>query len=354
MTCKIWVLEEDQIQQAIQFFEAFQQNPDDPRFYGHSAIPPLQSTDEIKQPPFQETSSFPAAKTISWESQPLGLITLYLVITCAWLFIWGMTTTPPQPSPVPTNISLTPLLEPPINKILIYDYPYAYELVDKLVATYGLEKLESPNELPPAGLYLFDEYLHTTYWQGLYAEFFKTPTNPGNPEKVYYFNAPMFEKIREGEIWRLFTPALLHANIIHILFNMIWLVVLGKQLESRLGGGRYLLFVLITGVFSNTAQYIMSGANFIGISGVLCAMFAFIWMRQRYAAWEGYHLQPGTIAFLGFFIGAMLAIQIVSFVMELYWHVSISPGIANTAHFSGVLSGLILGRMKFFAWNPIK
>jgi GlpG protein len=152
-------------------------------------------------------------------------------------------------------------------------------------------------------------------------------------------------------VWRLFTPCLLHANIIHILFNLLWFMILGKLIEFRLGIARYLLLIVAVGIFSNTAQYLMSGAEFLGISGVLCGMIAFIWMRQRCAAWEGYELQPGTFAFFMFFILTMAAIQFLSFVLEFYNGTTLSVGIANTAHLSGALAGFILGRMKFFSWK---
>jgi GlpG protein len=132
---------------------------------------------------------------------------------------------------------------------------------------------------------------------------------------------------------------------------MLWLVLLSKQMEERLRPLQYIGFILITGIFSNTCQYLMSGPNFVGFSGVLCAMVAFIWMRQKIAPWEGYPLQKSTITFLAFFVAAMLGIQIFAF----YWdtqHIStIAPGIANTAHISGALIGAILGRLSLFSWK---
>ena len=161
----------------------------------------------------------------------------------------------------------------------------------------------------------------------------------------------LIEKIRDGEFWRLFTPCLMHNDILHILFNMLWLIVLGKQLEQRLGIRRYLLLVLLTGIFSNTCQYLMSGSDFLGFSGVLCAMLAFIWIRQKIAPWEGYPLERSTIAFMMVFILAMSIIQIGSFFLENQYQISISPGIANTAHLSGAFIGICMACLPCFAWN---
>src|SRR5262249_3368053 len=158
----------------------------------------------------------------------------------------------------------------------------------------------------------------------------------------------------EGEIWRLFSPALLHLNVFHLFFNMIWLVVLGKLIEEKIGSWRYLFFVLFVGVVSNTAQYLMSGPNFIGISGVIVGMLGFIWARQQRAAWEGYNVLPGVISFMFFFILAMLGIQVFAFIMQVLWNQSFMPAIANTAHIVGGITGYLLGCMNAFSLKTTK
>lgn len=131
-------------------------------------------------------------------------------------------------------------------------------------------------------------------------------------------------------------------------FNIIWLVVLGKLIEDKIGSFRFFLFVLITAAVSNTAQYLMSGPDFIGISGVICAMLGFIWARQHVAAWEGYNLMPGVISFMIFFVLIIAAIQTLSFLLQIYKNINFMPGIANTAHITGGIAGYLLGRLNLF------
>jgi len=161
--------------------------------------------------------------------------------------------------------------------------------------------------------------------------------------------APLFEKIREGELWRVITPCFLHSDIFHLLFNMIWLIVLGKQIEQRMKPLRYVLFILITGIVTNTAQYLMTGSDFLGISGVLCAMLSFIWVRQRKAAWEGYRMDRSTFAMMGAFIVMMFAIQVFYFFMEVQGLSTDFMRIANTAHLSGIAIGYIIGKIDTLA-----
>lgn len=159
---------------------------------------------------------------------------------------------------------------------------------------------------------------------------------------------PLFVKIREGEIWRLFTPCLLHLGMLHLAFNMIWLWVLGRAVEERIGTVKTALLTLLIGVVSNTAQYLMSGPLFLGYSGVAVGLAGFIWMRERTSPWEGYPIHRSTFLFLFFFVLVMGGLQTASFLMNLFGWGAFQPGIANTAHIVGGLAGAWLGRFSYF------
>lgn len=337
----IWIIEEDQMNEAKSILEEYRK---DPVAY-KDKLPQLNISSQMEGEKIERPSYLDSkVQTRPIQMRPWNTITSYLILLCCLLFIWGNITAPHVES-VPAHLPATAVLSPQIDKDLYYDYPRAFTYVDRLIALYGIEKLFTPSELPKEGQYLFAEYLETPFWQGYYKkfiQFFKNKTTS------FAINAPIFEKIQEGEIWRVWSPCLLHSDIFHILFNMMWLAVLGPQIEMRLKPFRYLLFILITGLFSNTMQYMMSGANFIGISGVLCAMLGLIAARQKVAPWEGYLLQRGTIGLIAFFILVMFAIQVASFVTESFYNISFSPGVANTAHLSGAFAGYLLGRWNLF------
>jgi GlpG protein len=344
--CTIWIYEEDQLEDALSIVSEFHENPDDPRYY-HLATDAQTSAEEkpLLRAQGKKTNGTNAKATLA--PQPIGPLTLYLLFACILLYIF-MAVTSPSIKAIPHYLSYTPVLASPIQKEMMYDYPLKYELVDQLVKTYGLEALKDPEKLPGQGQQLLEKYLQTPMWTGIYE---KIVNHFQHPESAWKFDAPMFEKIRQGELWRLFTPCLLHAGIFHLFFNMAWLVILGKQMEQRMGKMRYILFIIIAGIIPNTAQYLMSGPDFLGFSGVLCAMLAYIWVRQKRAAWEGYQLQAGTLSFITFFILLMLGIQLVSFIFELRNSSAFAIGIANTAHLVGAAVGYLLGRMPFFSWQ---
>ncbi len=218
-------------------------------------------------------------------------------------------------------------------------------MIDRFILLYGTDEIETNHEIPQEGKVLLKKIKETPVWQGIYSILLDKDDQTMESKLK---EVPLFEKIRQGQIWRLFTPALLHADIFHLFFNMLWLIVLGKQIEQHLTSARYILFLLIVGIFSNTMQYLTSGPNFIGFSGVLCGMLTFIWARQTHAPWEGYQLNRMTYLFMMIFITGMALMQFISFFLDKSFGLNVSLNIANTAHLSGAFLGWLMWEIKFF------
>jgi GlpG protein len=136
-------------------------------------------------------------------------------------------------------------------------------------------------------------------------------------------------EVREGQVWRLVTPIFLHFGIIHLLFNMMWLMDLGRAIEARRGAGFFLVFLLAVAVMSNAGQFFMSGPMFGGMSGVVYALLGYVWMQSRFNPWSGFVLHPMTVQ------------------MMLFWYVLCLTGlvgnIANTTHTVGLVMGVAWG-----------
>lgn len=73
------------------------------------------------------------------------------------------------------------------------------------------------------------------------------------------------------EVWRLVTFQFLHANIIHIFFNMFGLFIFGSMVERFLGSKRYLAFYLVCGIFGGVTYLLLNlaGQVFTGMPGLL-------------------------------------------------------------------------------------
>lgn len=357
--CDVWIYEEDDVDQAVQWLEEFQANPQNPLFTEQTIYPwpilkdkispvqsPIEQT-EKKIEPIVPPQKIETPPKLQWERSPMGIITRLILLTCCLLLFAAKFINPPVAPPEGLSGSSL-LFTSPLEKTLLYDYPYTYTLIDRLIKLYGFEALESTKDLPTDAQQLVNQINKTPFWDGIYPLIQKFGFSEGFKKAK---DIPKFEKIQQGQYWRLITPVFLHADIFHLFFNMLWLIVLGKQIEQRLSPFRYIILILLLGVFSNTAQYLMSGPNFIGFSGILCGMLTFIWMRLRYAPWEGYELDRMTIMFMLLFIFSMAALQVFSFFIEKSYDLNVSPHIANMAHLSGAFFGLILGRLNFFRWR---
>jgi membrane associated rhomboid family serine protease len=82
-----------------------------------------------------------------------------------------------------------------------------------------------------------------------------------------YLRAP---EVADGEWWRLVTAAFLHANPLHIFFNMLMLWWFGRPLELMLGRGRFLAIYFISILAGSAGALLVTptGAT-IGASGAV-------------------------------------------------------------------------------------
>ena len=154
-------------------------------------------------------------------------------------------------------------------------------------------------------------------------------SDPGNM-------APGFlpDVTQHGEFWRLLTPVFLHFGVLHLLFNMMWLYQLGCLIEARQGTLRLLLLVIVTGVFSNLAQYFMGGPQFGGMSGVVYALAGYVWLRGKYDRTSGLFLNQQSVT--------ILLVWLVACFTNL-----LGP-VANYAHLGGLVSGMAIGRVSAY------
>lgn len=100
----------------------------------------------------------------------------------------------------------------------------------------------------------------------------------------YDYTALFRPFVDSGEIWRLFTVALVHGGITHLFFNMFSLLVLGNPIEAALGKTRFLVIFFISLLTGSLASiYLTNDLHVsVGASGAVFGLFgAFIAMRNR-------------------------------------------------------------------------
>jgi membrane associated rhomboid family serine protease len=178
--------------------------------------------------------------------------------------------------------------------------------------------------------------------------FFRIPdAGPRGPSRLDLWGAYTTAGMAQWQVWRLFTYQFLHADVGHVLFNMLSLFFFGPLIERWWGSRRFLAFYLISGmsgaiVFTALrAMGVVEGGWLVGASGSIFgilaaaallfpqmpAMIYFIPMKMRtmalvllgIAAWmiiSGGKNAGGEAAHLG---GAVMGLALVKLPWLLNW-----------------------------------
>jgi membrane associated rhomboid family serine protease len=147
----------------------------------------------------------------------------------------------------------------------------------------------------------------------------------------------------------ILTPVIsifLHGSWTHLLGNMLFLWVFGRNIEDRMGAGRYLAFYLVCGVVACVAQILSSPTSpipTVGASGAISGvMGAFL------------VLYPNVRVKMFFFI---ILADVRAWIVLIYWFLlqlfeglatsgtvgaEVSGGVAVWAHVGGFVTGLLL------------
>jgi membrane associated rhomboid family serine protease len=137
----------------------------------------------------------------------------------------------------------------------------------------------------------------------------------------------------------LLTYMFIHADIMHIFGNMIFLFVFGDDVEEALGRGRFLLFYLLCGVVGALA-FVASDPGFqgplIGASGAISGVVI------AYAMWRPCAKVTVLVSIIPLRISAIWVIGL--FVLTQLWnlHAAGKSDVAYWCHLGGMVTGAVL------------
>ena len=83
--------------------------------------------------------------------------------------------------------------------------------------------------------------------------------------------------VLSGYLWQPLTYMFAHADIMHLLVNMLGLFFFGTQVERAMGSKEFLLFYFLTGVLAGLASlaiFVAMGAWYTALLGASGAIFA--------------------------------------------------------------------------------
>src|ERR1700722_6920186 len=96
---------------------------------------------------------------------------------------------------------------------------------------------------------------------------------PSNPEYLVY---SYHNLVHNYAFWTLITTLFIHANLRHLLGNMLFLFLFGWPLEKIIGSGKVWFAFFLGGILSLLLSQFFYAANepIVGASGSTCALIA--------------------------------------------------------------------------------
>jgi rhomboid protease GluP len=145
-----------------------------------------------------------------------------------------------------------------------------------------------------------------------------------NPLLIYQYGQ-IGQKVLEGAYYQLLTSMFIHASIVHIAGNMIFLLVFGLRGEEMFSLPEYLTIYFLGGIAGNLLSLLFLPLDVpsVGASGAIFAMFGAAIIHARRSVGQSV---IGAVIF-GFFL----------------LFLSSAPNVNNLAHIGGLVIGLILG-----------
>jgi rhomboid protease GluP len=149
---------------------------------------------------------------------------------------------------------------------------------------------------------------------------------------------------RFGRWWTILSASWLHAGVLHILFNVMWIRQLAPAVAELYGPGRTVIAYTVAGVCGFLAstlagQYlwfmppILRGAGLT--VGASASIFGLLGALVYYGRRSGSSLVHG---------------QAMSWAVTMFLFGLIMPGVDNFAHAGGFVGGFVAGRLM----DPLK
>jgi len=141
----------------------------------------------------------------------------------------------------------------------------------------------------------------------------------------------LVDGVAQGQIWRLVTAGFLHYGIIHLLFNMWALLILGREVERLVGRWRFVAIYLLCGVGGAIGEYLFGAptAFSAGASGSVFGLFGALFFFFRKL-----NLDPRGLVLI-----VVLNFGLGIFIANISW----------LGHLGGLIVGAALGALLAYA-----
>ena len=147
-------------------------------------------------------------------------------------------------------------------------------------------------------------------------------------------------------MWTLLTALFVHASILHLAGNMLFLFVFGNTLEKTVGGRRHLTIFFSGGLagFVLALPFMPRGAGLLGASAAIFTLAACV-MLVRPLKFSWLFFAPQGLVALVYFIYNIVVVAHPSLIHGY------DPHVAYVAHIIGFLAGLPFGITLSRLWK---
>jgi len=154
-----------------------------------------------------------------------------------------------------------------------------------------------------------------------------------SPGGTLFFKMALFgPAVAAGDWWRLITAAFLHANIIHIAFNMLALWWFGAPVENYLGRVRFLGLYFVSGLAGSAGALVVTPtAVTVGASGAIFGILGAMAILE----WQA----TGRLA------GNAMTLIVINLALSFA-----IAGISIGGHIGGLIGG-VLATLAFARWG---
>jgi membrane associated rhomboid family serine protease len=150
-----------------------------------------------------------------------------------------------------------------------------------------------------------------------------------------------------GDIGTIFSSMFMHAGLLHIGGNMLYLWIFGDNVEDAMGHGKYLAFYLIGGVVASVTHILSDTSSTlptVGASGAIAAVLGaylvlYPYSRVHTAIPVGIFL-PITVVPASVILGLWFVMQLFDGVLALGG--ADIGGVAVWAHVGGFIFGAVM------------
>lgn len=131
-----------------------------------------------------------------------------------------------------------------------------------------------------------------------------------------------------GQWWRLLSAAFLHAGLMHLAMNLIFIYYGGSQIEMMIGHWRFFVIYFVSALGGNLLSFALSPALSVGASTAIAGMLASVIVLEKFYPYHTY---------LKYLAKNYTLLVIINVIFAFF-----STTIDHAGHLGGFISGALI------------